>query len=321
MAEPIDDDAQRHAAHADRVLRRLQALPELTMRTRVLREVVLEGEPQTAVELLGTIVERCLFGVAPGEDAMLALIPCLLELHAARARLSEQRRHLQRLTSDGEPTTGATTRTREAVDPEGMIALWERLRELYELASAARGDDETSDSEQDASADAPSRRALRARAVCRVLAEPPPHRKAPPRADRLGPRWGRQITLGERKAMAAGGDRAVLEKLLYDRDPSVIGRLCLNPRVLEQDVLFLATRRPNDPAVLREIARSPWLKRYSVRHALALNPYAETGLVLRLLPMLHAPELAALRFTGDVHPMVRQSAAELVQWRALGLSA
>lgn len=284
---------------AERVLRRLQALSERGMRARVVRETLLDADPASCIALLGRIVERCIFGVAPGEDAMLALIPCLLDMHGARGTLVAQRRKLAEL-ADGGQGVG-----RRVLDPEGHLELWDRLRELYDRALALRDDDDAVVS-------------LLADAACRLLAEPPPFKQPPARHERFGPRWDRQITLGERKAMASGGNRAVLERLIYDRDPLVVRKLCLNPRLLEQDILLIATRRPNDPEVLHEIARSEWLSRYRVRHALVLNPYNATGLSIRLLPLLHAHHVNSLRFAGDVHPQLVNWAVDVAAWRDRG---
>jgi hypothetical protein len=84
---------------------------------------------------------------------------------------------------------------------------------------------------------------------------------------------GRPLTLGERKSLARKPDRAMLERLLADPHPAVIARLLANPRLVEEDVLRVAARRPGSPAVLVEIARSPrWIHRPRIRLALVLNP-------------------------------------------------
>ncbi len=85
------------------------------------------------------------------------------------------------------------------------------------------------------------------------------------------------LTLGERKAKARLRDRNALDRLLYDPDASVVRILLGNPRLTEEHVLRLASRRPNRVAALAEIARDPkWLSRGAVQRALALNPYTPT---------------------------------------------
>ena len=73
---------------------------------------------------------------------------------------------------------------------------------------------------------------------------------------------GRTLTLGERKALARRPTRKAMEKLFADPHPVVIRTLLANPKVIEADVIRLAARRPNQPEVLAEIARSPrWAHR------------------------------------------------------------
>ena len=113
----------------------------------------------------------------------------------------------------------------------------------------------------------------------RLVRQPPPSR-ALPDSEASEPRVpeyvkGRTLTLGERKSLARRPDRAAIDRLLRDPHPVVIRRLLENPRVTEDDVVRLAARRPGQPEVLAEIARTPaWLHRARVRLALILNPDA-----------------------------------------------
>ncbi len=267
---------------ADALLAKLQHISESGVRVALVREAVLNAEISDLVSLLAATIERGLAGEAPGEDTLLALVPTLATLHR-----------------------------------EGHAH--ERIAEAYNTAAEARDALESGPSE-DATVAPRSRHWLRYAAVCNVLFEPPPHASPPKMKVRFGPRWGRHVTLGERKTFAAGGNRQHLEKLLYDADASVIARICANPRITEQDVLLVATRRPNAPELLAEVVSSKWLASYKVRHALSLNPYNSTGTVLRLLPLLHAQDLAATRYVGDVHPLVRRSAEQLTTLRELLLA-
>lgn len=119
---------------------------------------------------------------------------------------------------------------------------------------------------------------------------------------------GRALTLGERRAAAAGWEEKRLEVLLADPDPRVVQRLCANPRVREPHILTIVTRRPTEAATIAEVARhTRWLRNSSVRHAIASNPYAPTDLVMRLLPVLPETAQHRLRHAGDVHPSVRSA--------------
>ncbi len=269
---------------ADALLAKLQHIAESSIRVALVREAVLTADIPDLVSLLAATIERGLAGEAPGEDTLLALVPTLAAIYRA-----------------GDA--------------------YERVAEAYNTAAETRDALEEEPGTFDHSgAPTLSRHWLRYAAVCHVLIEPPPHALPPKMTVRFGPRWGRHVTLGERKTFAAGGNRQYLEKLLYDADASVVARLCVNPRVTEQDILLVATRRPNGQELLAEVVSSRWLTSYKVRHALALNPYTNTGTVLRLLPLLHAQDLAATRFVGDVHPLVRRSAEHLTLLRGLLLA-
>lgn len=104
---------------------------------------------------------------------------------------------------------------------------------------------------------------------------------------------GRVLTLGERKSLARRPDRDTVERLLLDPHPDVIRRVLVNPRLTEDLVVRLATRRPCPKGVLAEIARSPrWSTRARVRLALVLNPSLPEDIAVRLVSLLVRQELA-----------------------------
>jgi hypothetical protein len=126
----------------------------------------------------------------------------------------------------------------------------------------------------------------------------------------------RDTTLGERRMLAAGPKRQVLERLLYDPSPLVIGKLLGNPNIRQQDVLLIATRRPTTPDLLLEVAQQHrWFSNVIIREALALNPFGPTGLALKILPTLPIKVLRMIAFSGDLHPLVTEGAKQLVELR------
>lgn len=185
-------------------------------------------------------------------------------------------------------------------------ATYEQFREIYHFAHENDADD---------SSEASPLRRLRNTVVGHLFLDPPPLHKVTGKQNRFKPKWDREVSLGQKKTFASGGNRLYLEKLVYEGDPQVIARLCANPRLNEQDILTIVTRRPNEVGVLHEVAISAWISSYSVRHALVLNPYNGTGMILRLMPLLHNAHLAALRFAGDVHPLVQETANALHELR------
>jgi hypothetical protein len=120
----------------------------------------------------------------------------------------------------------------------------------------------------------------------------------------------REVTLGERRWKARSSDRGILERLLLDQDPVVIDHLLQNPRVVEQDVLKIASRRPNGAEVLRRLFRHPrWGRRRAVQWALVLNPYTPVDVGRALVGLLDREHLRRLAAEPSVHDEVRGLAA------------
>lgn len=156
------------------------------------------------------------------------------------------------------------------------------------------------------------------RAILAILRNPPPHQKLIKGREIAAPdlQLGRDITLGERRSMARGNNRAIIEKLLRDPSRLVVEQLLQNRNLRETDVIHIASSRPNIPEVLREIAlHKKWYLRQPVRHTLVMNPYAGTGLALKLLPTLSIDKLRQVRNATHVHPLVVETAALLVELR------
>lgn len=125
----------------------------------------------------------------------------------------------------------------------------------------------------------------------------------------------REVTLGERRAMARAHDRDLLARLLHDPDPGVLRNLLANPRLTERDVVKVASRRPIAAESLRIVFRHPrWGRRREVRRALAFNPYTPGDLAAALVAILDRADLRALSADRLVHPAVRDEAR-----RRLGL--
>jgi hypothetical protein len=131
---------------------------------------------------------------------------------------------------------------------------------------------------------------------------PPPRDPRVP-DDRQG--RARSVPLGERKSLARRPDRETLQRMLRDPHPDVIRRCMTNPRLVEDDVVRLAARRPGQPAALAEIARSRWVHRPRVRIALVMNPASPIEVVVRLVGLLIRPELTMAAHSPAVAAPVR----------------
>jgi len=96
----------------------------------------------------------------------------------------------------------------------------------------------------------------------------------------------------------------------------VVHILLRNPRITEADVLKLASKRPNRPDVLVEIADvARWVIRSNIRRAIVLNPYAPSRLAVTLMPLMTVQELTELRSDGSVQRLIRESAGAFLQLR------
>jgi hypothetical protein len=107
-----------------------------------------------------------------------------------------------------------------------------------------------------------------------------------------------------------------MQRLIADPHPDVIHRLLRNPRVLEDDVVRMAARRPGRSEVLVEIARSTkWVHRPRVRMALVLNPATPPEIAARIAGLLLRPELELVAGSPHVPAPVRALCMEHLERR------
>ncbi len=154
--------------------------------------------------------------------------------------------------------------------------------------------------------------------VLAILRDPPPHQALPKgrRLKEIDLKIDRDVTVGEKRQMARGNNRLMIEKLLLDPNPLVVEQLLNNPNLREQDVLLVSSRRPNTPEILLKVAlHKRWYKRREVRHSLVMNPYNSTGVSLKLLPTLGIHKLRQVRNSTHLHPMIVETAKMLVELR------
>src|SRR5262249_28727020 len=142
-------------------------------------------------------------------------------------------------------------------------------------------------------------------ALLLLSAQPRPPGEPQPAA----PPGARELTLGERKSLARGRRREVLDRLLRDPDESVLQILLGNPRITEEDVVRLAARRPTPAGAQRTILNCErFIARYTVKRALVYNPYTPTDLAARLVVLLSRPDQQAIAGDPALHDTVRSAA-------------
>lgn len=127
---------------------------------------------------------------------------------------------------------------------------------------------------------------------------------------------GRELTVGERRSLARAPSRNSFDKLLADPHPLVIRQLLENPRLTEDDVVRLATRRPARSETISAIAQSQrWMRRSRVRLAILLNPGSPPALAVPLLAVCTRSELIEVVHAADSNLVLRATALELLERR------
>lgn len=128
------------------------------------------------------------------------------------------------------------------------------------------------------------------------------------------PDHDRELTLGERRAKARSTDRNVITRLLFDQDPLVIAHLLQNPRIREQDVLRIASRRPTGSAILRGLFQHPrWGIQRPIQAALAQNPYSPLEIGLGLVGVLDLETLRKISRDAGLHAILRGRAKDYLR--------
>ena len=150
--------------------------------------------------------------------------------------------------------------------------------------------------------------------VVRLLMNPPPKGKKYSEFDFVEGRVTHDITLGEKRSLAKGIDKDTLDRIIYDEDPIVIRNILSNPRIVERDVLKIASKRPIKPQILKVIFESKkWLSRYVVKRALVLNPFTPTGIALGLVNFMQYKDLKLIGSSKYLHDELRNSARDLLK--------
>jgi hypothetical protein len=125
-----------------------------------------------------------------------------------------------------------------------------------------------------------------------------------------------EMPLGTKKWKAKTLNRDILFQISLDPNPSVIRIWLDNPRVTEADVVLLGSRRPHVADCIREVMLSRrWIIKRRVLETLTQNPYCTSHLAAGHLPLLEGPKLKQVASNPTLHPMLRETAAQLLDLR------
>jgi hypothetical protein len=120
-------------------------------------------------------------------------------------------------------------------------------------------------------------------------------------------------TIGERKSYAHSTDTDLIAKLIHDPEPVVIERLLQNPRITEREVLKIITKRPVKTDIIKVVANSEkWNSSYTIKDAIARNPYTPIEITLKILPALMKQDLTEISQDGSLDKAIRERAVELL---------
>ena len=116
------------------------------------------------------------------------------------------------------------------------------------------------------------------------------------------------MAVGEKMTLARITGGQIIKALRLEKDSRVVKALLENPRLVEEDVLFLASQ-PRVPApVLEAVAQDPrWSSRKEVRTALLRNSHTPLALTLSFINSLTAHDLRTLVADMKVPLAVRKA--------------
>ncbi len=152
--------------------------------------------------------------------------------------------------------------------------------------------------------------------VSRLFTDLPPRRQGLAGYDKEEEAKMEATTLGQRRSLSKSFEKDTIDRLLSDPDTMVIGNLLNNPRITEKEVVKIASKRPNSPAILKLIAgHRVWSKRHGVKRAVAMNPYTPPRTAVGLLEFMLTQDIAEVSEDNTLHPQVRAHAKEIMEQR------
>ncbi len=126
----------------------------------------------------------------------------------------------------------------------------------------------------------------------------------------------RVLSLGERKSLARKLDRKGIGLALRDTHPSVIENILNNPKITENDVVFIAARRPTSATVLASVGVHPkWRVSRNIATTLVLNPQTPTRTALSLLHIISLEDAKRIVSEERASSVIIEALTELLSLR------
>lgn len=115
------------------------------------------------------------------------------------------------------------------------------------------------------------------------------------------------MALGDKIALARMTAGEVLKTLRTEKEPKIIKALLENPRITEEDVLFIVNQPKTPSPVLEVIAtNAKWSLRKEVKIGLLRNPKTPLSYAINIVSSLLAPELRMLVDDQKVRLILRK---------------
>jgi hypothetical protein len=122
-----------------------------------------------------------------------------------------------------------------------------------------------------------------------------------------------QMGIAEKIKMALTGDKEWRGLLIKDSNKLVSGAVVKNPRITEPEILTISKSAIQNDEIMRLICvNKEWLKNYSIRKALAVNPKTPLPAALRFVATLTEKDLAALAKSKNVSTTISSQARRLL---------
>jgi hypothetical protein len=122
----------------------------------------------------------------------------------------------------------------------------------------------------------------------------------------------KQLTVGERTALARHATRGVIAGMLADGAPACVQALLDNAQFTEPDAVRLAAANPHGECVAAVVRHPRWGAARAVVDAALRSPALPFGVALGLLATLPCARLAALAGSPELPPPLRAPAAQLL---------
>ncbi|MEJ2368828.1 MAG: hypothetical protein P8Z49_10905 [Acidobacteriota bacterium] len=115
------------------------------------------------------------------------------------------------------------------------------------------------------------------------------------------------MAVGEKITLARQAGGQILKRLRHEKDPRVVSGLLENPRIVEDDVLFIVNQARTPAPILESIARdAKWATRREVQVSLLRNGNTPLSAVIGFVRRLPAPQARMLADDPKVPVAVRR---------------